>query len=78
MAMISGGVAADNRAALTKIDKSTLIVVAMVRPWMQFYEDMQKRIRGSRMEVWEDVGHALFVDEPERFNTLLDGFLNSL
>ena len=77
VALIAGGVAADNRAALAKIDKPTLIVVAAVRPWMQFYEDMQKRIRGSRMEVWENAGHALFVDEPARFNTLLDGFLNN-
>ena len=46
VALIVGGIASDNRAALAKIDKPTLIVVAMVRPWMSFYEDMQKRIRG--------------------------------
>jgi non-heme chloroperoxidase len=77
VALILGGVASDNRNALAKIDKPTLIVVALVRPWMQFYEDLQKRIRGSRMEVFENAGHALFVDEAERFNTLLDGFLSS-
>lgn len=77
VALVLGGVAADNRNALAKIDKPTLIVVALVRPWMQFYEDLQKRIRGARLEVFENAGHALFVDEPERFNSLLDGFLNS-
>lgn len=78
VALIMGGIASDNRAALAKIDKPTLIVVALVRPWMSFYEDMQKRIRGARMEVFDDAGHALFVDEAARFNTLLDEFLNTL
>lgn len=77
VALVLGGVASDNRKALAKIDKPTLIVVALVAPWMQFYEDLQKRIRGSRMEVFENAGHALFVDEAERFNTLLDGFLDT-
>lgn len=77
VALVLGGVAADNRNALAKIDKPTLIVVALVRPWMQFYEDLQKRIRGARLEVFENAGHALFVDEAERFNSLLDGFLSS-
>ena len=77
-ALIVGGIASDNRAALAKIDKPTLIVVARVGPWMTFYEDLQKRIQGSRMEVFEDAGHALFVDEASRFNNLLAGFLNHL
>lgn len=78
MALILGGIVSDNRPALAKIDKPTLIVAARVGPWMQFYEDMQKRIRGSRMEVFEDAGHALFVDEADRFNALLDGFVSTL
>lgn len=78
LALIIGGIASDNRPALAKIDKPTLIVVARVAPWMQFYEDLQKRIRESRIEVFDDAGHALFVDEPKRFNTLLEGFVSSL
>ena len=78
VALIVGGIASDNRSALAKIDKPTLIVVAMVQAWMVFYEDLQKRIRGSRMEVFKDAGHALFVDESARFNILLEGFLNNL
>ncbi|HEX5702494.1 MAG TPA: alpha/beta hydrolase [Pyrinomonadaceae bacterium] len=78
VALIVGGVSSDNRPALAKIDKPTLIVVALVRPWMQFYEDLQKRIRGSRMEIFEDAGHALFVDEAARFNRLLESFLKTL
>lgn len=78
LALIVAGIVSDNRPALAKINKPTLIVVARVDAWMQFYEDLQRRISGARMEVFQDAGHALFVDEAARFNTLLDGFLDSL
>lgn len=78
MALIVAGIATDNRQALTKIDKPTLIVVANFRQWMSFYEDLQKRIRGARLEVFDEAGHALFVDQAERFNKLLDEFLKTL
>ena len=78
LALIVGGISTDNRPALAKINRPTLIVVARVPAWMQFYEDLQKRIAGSRLEVFEDAGHALFVDEAARFNTLLDEFFSSL
>ena len=33
---------------------------------------------GTRVELFRDAGHALFVDEPGRFNDLLDDFVRSL
>ena len=45
---------------------------------MTTYLDMQKRIPGSRIEVLEHVGHALFVDDADRFNSLLEAFLKGL
>jgi len=39
---------------------------------------MQKRIRGAHLEVMKNVGHALFVDDPERFNSLLENFISGL
>lgn len=78
LALFLGSLASDNRPALAKIDKPTLIVVARVNSWMPFYEDLRQRIRGSRMEVFENAGHALFVDEAARFNFVLDEFLSSL
>jgi pimeloyl-ACP methyl ester carboxylesterase len=39
---------------------------------------MQKQIAGSRLERFESAGHALFVDEADRFNAVLDEFLNGL
>jgi len=68
----------DYRPALVKIDKPTLIVVAAGGPCVPACEDMQKRVAGSRMEVLDNVGHALFVDDPERFNSLLENFMRGL
>jgi non-heme chloroperoxidase len=68
----------DYRGALGKIDKPALIVMAAGGLCSGYCEDMQKRITGSRLAVFENVGHALFVDAPERFNSLLDDFMISV
>jgi len=75
LAVFLGSLTADHRPALARIDRPTLIVVARTPAWMSFYEDLQRRIRGSRMEVFDGAGHALFVEEAARFNSLLDSFL---
>jgi len=77
IALFVASIASSTRAALAKIDKPTLIVYASIAS-SPAYEQMQKRIAGSRLVRFEDAGHALFVDEAERFNTLLDGFVSGL
>jgi|RhiMetdeSRZDD1v2_1073273.scaffolds.fasta_scaffold14597_2 non-heme chloroperoxidase len=67
----------DNRPALAKIDRPTLIVAA-AGPLVDAFRDMQRRIRGSRLVVFQNVGHALFVDEADQFNTLLEDFLRGI
>src|SRR5579863_600367 len=71
---ITAAWAADNRAALAKIDKPTLIVGAQ-SPFVPRYQDMHRRIPTSRIEIFEGVVHALFVDDADRFNGLLEDFL---
>jgi non-heme chloroperoxidase len=68
----------DFRPALAKIDKPTLIIAAAGGLCGGVCEDMQKRIRGSHLEIMENVGHALFVDDPARFNSLLQDFVRGL
>jgi non-heme chloroperoxidase len=75
MALFLGAFTTDNRPALAKIDAPTLIVVAGNGSLLPVYQEMQKRIAGSRLEIFENAGHALFVDEPGRFNLLLHAFL---
>ena len=78
VALFVGMITSDNRPALAKINKPTLIVIAPGGPWDSLYEDMHNRIAGSRLETIENAGHALFVDQPDRFNALLADFLKSL
>lgn len=68
---------ADYRPALPKIDVPTLILVA-ARPDLTPFKNMQSKIPRSRLEVFNNSGHALFVDEAPRFNELLDGFMTRL
>ena len=47
----------------------------------QFAEQARNLSRnrpGTRIEVFAEAGHALFVDEPQRFNASLENFLESL
>lgn len=68
---------ADNRPALGKFNKPTLVVGATKRLLPQL-QDMQKSIPGAKLEFLDDAGHALFVDDVDRFNLLLDEFLSTL
>jgi microsomal epoxide hydrolase len=57
-------------------DKPLLYIVTP-----QFAEqaaNLQKNRPGTHVEVFTGAGHALFVDEPERFNALIDTFAKSL
>jgi len=67
----------DNRPALAKFDKPTLIVGATKRLLPQL-NDMQKSISGAKLKFFDDAGHALFVDDTGKFNVLLDEFFRSL
>lgn len=67
----------DSRSALAKIDRPVLIVGATKRLMPDFLA-MQKTIPGAKLEFFDDAGHALFIDDAERFNALLDVFLPTL
>lgn len=41
-------------------------------------QNLRKNRPGTEVEVFKDAGHALFVDEPERFNSLIRKFAESL
>lgn len=51
-------------------------VLYVVTPRLQGQADnLQRKRPATRTEVFENAGHALFVDEPQRFNQLMDEFL---
>jgi microsomal epoxide hydrolase len=68
-------VAIDRRPTLAKIGVPTLIVTPKGGYTASFEEDMQKHIANSKIEEMENVGHALFVDDPKGFNQRLETFL---
>ena len=76
-AMAFAGFTTDNSPALSKIDKPTVIAAAS-KDLMPTFQDMQKRIPGSKIETFDDAGHALFVDDAEKFNILLEEFITTL
>ena len=63
----------DWRPALKKLDKPLLYVVT---PSLAFQAEMVKQtLPGAETAIFENAGHAVFVDEAAKFNALLEGFL---
>jgi non-heme chloroperoxidase len=77
VAMGLAGITTDNRAALGKIDKPTVIAWA-TKEMLPIFQNMQKRIPGATLEMFDDAGHALFVDDADKFNILLEEFIPTL
>jgi non-heme chloroperoxidase len=78
VALLVGRYAADYNALLPKVDRPTLVCAASKSPYFDRVRAMQNQIPGSRLEVFEGAGHALFVDDADHFNTALGSFLDSL
>ena len=77
IALLSSGIPREHWKACAHAFKKPLMYV--VTP--QFEEqsrNLEKNRAGTRIEVFSDAGHALFVDEPERFNSLLQDFATSI
>jgi non-heme chloroperoxidase len=77
VALLVGYYVADYRPLLPKIDKP-VVVCAANSGYMGTIVAMQKNIPNSKLEVFEGDGHALFVDDPDKFNALVEDFLLSL
>jgi microsomal epoxide hydrolase len=75
VALFIGTVTSDLRPALAKVDKPALIAIAPGGMWDPMYEQMHQAIAGSRLEKFEGAGHALFVDQADKFNAVLESFL---
>jgi microsomal epoxide hydrolase len=77
VALLVGYFVSDYRPVLPKIDKPTVICVEK-SSYMSTIVDMQSKIKGSKLEVFEGDGHALFVDDADKFNALVEDFLLDL
>ncbi|NWG12307.1 MAG: alpha/beta hydrolase [Acidobacteria bacterium] len=65
----------DRRPLLARVRVPTLIVMAEDHRLIGEY--LQSKISGSRLEVIEGAGHAVFLDKPQAFNQVLEDFLGA-
>ena len=70
----------DLREVLRLVDVPTLLVYgdADERSPVSVGEEVRRGIQRSRLEVMEGAGHVCFLEFPDRFDSLVRGFLRSL
>ena len=78
VALLVGMHATDYKPALVKSTKPVLICAADGSIFSKQLEDLRKQIPGARYEIFSGAGHTIFVDEPDKFNALLEDFLHDL
>lgn len=67
---------ADFTPALARLDKPVLYIC---EPYLESQgKALQALLPKARVEVFKNAGHAIFVDDPEHFNQVLAGFVDSL
>jgi len=73
-----GWVARDDwRPAISKLDRPVLITCqASLKPMAA--DLVKSLVPSTRVELFDDAGHALFVDDAGKFNSVLDDFLQHL
>ncbi len=65
----------DRTPTLAKFDRPTLVIAAATSDELDAQKAMAARIPQGRIEVVAGAAHAVFIDQPERFDALLRGFL---
>lgn len=75
--LISNYILQDFRSLLPKI-RIPVFIATVKGPRLNYMKTMQTLFPNSELEIFESAGHALFVDQPERFNQSLENFLKKL
>jgi non-heme chloroperoxidase len=74
---VAMSVNSDWRPTISKLDRPLL--VACEPPLKAMAADpITAIVASARVELFPDAGHALFVDDADHFNTVLDDFLQHL
>jgi microsomal epoxide hydrolase len=71
-------IAVDRRPALASFNRPTLIIAAAQSDELDAMRNMSRQIKDARIETIADAGHAVFLDQPERFHDALDSFARQL
>ena len=75
---IADSFSVNRMAALKKIDCPTLIVASAKSAGLAQQQAQAKQISRARFEKIEDAAHAVFLDQPDRFNELVMTFVVKL
>ena len=73
-ASVSSVARADWSPAIRKLDRPVLITCEAQTKSMTA-DVVKSLLPSTRVEIFEDAGHALFVDDADRFNSVLDDFI---
>lgn len=77
MTLINNYILQDFRPLLEQVKIPTLIATTE-GPRFNYMQMMNSAVPNSQLELFEAAGHALFVDQPLKFNQLLDKFIKTL
>lgn len=69
---------ADRTPALSRLNKPALVIAAGTSRLLAQQKEMADRIPGARWVVIDDAAHAVFIDQPDRFNKALKEFLATI
>jgi non-heme chloroperoxidase len=78
VALLVGMYGTDYKPALLKNTKPILICGTDASLFATQLEDLHRQLPSARYEIFAGDGHALFVDDPDKFNGLLEDFLVDL
>ena len=68
-------IAYDRRPTLEAFNRPTLIIASAHSDELEGQRLMSSRIKGARFATIDDAGHAVFLDQPRRFRSLLSEFI---
>jgi microsomal epoxide hydrolase len=76
--LVSDLLGPDRTDAIGKLDKPALVIAAGRSPELEAQRAMAAKLPKGRFEVIADAAHAVFIDQPDRFDELLERFIAPL
>lgn len=70
--------AVDRRPDLQKFDKPTLVIASGQSPLLENQQEMAKALPHGQFVAVDHAAHAVFFDQPQRFESLLEDFVAKL
>ena len=77
MTLINNYILQDFRPKLSQIELPTWIAT-IDGPRLEYMRQMEQLLPNAYLEIFDSAGHALFVDQPEKFNCFLERFINQV